>query len=369
MPTTIEHWQQSNIFSVSLRGHDKYIPQQPPETLAADLGSSSDLVPKTDLTYYLQTKEGDANFNSTYDSFYSPADFKMNAITLRTPIILPETVSYEVSIKVNGAEIELMPVPQAEDHNLKVYGTACDVSIWEDDYFEISINIQGDWNELNWNDHNLAVCISGCYWYEGYKSIFPEGTKEWTLGDNYFKTNIMLQNRSGNDILKNRLFLDVVKSPMSFLLQGIRLSLFEDFLMTDEKLPRPYTCFYVDLLVNGKSVNKSLGLPYPASLDLLNTRLRSYNSVHNNKQGFSILVGDDIMMRVYLRNFTASYNSKIIQANLIGCASDCVTNSSSPVTVYELCAATPCVTKFAVNKPCTPAKRNPVVICETATGF
>jgi len=230
--------------------------------------------------------------------------------------------------------------------------------IWEDDFIEISVDFgdQSIWDQLSWNDNNMIVGISGCIWYEEYKSIFPGGTKTWNLGDAYFKTNVTLQNRSGNDIFSDRIFADIVKSPVSFLIQGLRLSMFEDKLMTEEELVRISSCFFVDILVNGRSVNLALGIERPIAIDSLLNTLKSFNSVYDNVTGYPVVVGDDILIKIYQKNRTAKYNGKILQVILFGCASDCVTLVGEAVTVYELCATTPCVAKFTVEVNCDPNK-------------
>lgn len=366
MAITIENWQQANVFTVTLRGHEQYIPL-PEEPVREDTFDPASLN-QSDIDIMIQNDDDKTNYNTIFDSYYAPADFKMKTITLRLPEQLPKTVEYAISIKVNGAEIELFPIPELQDHNQKIYGTECDVHIWEDDFIQISVTIEEDkWKKLSWNNHNLIVAVAGCFWYEEYASIFEDATQEWSEGASYFKTNITLQNRSGNDVFSDRIFADIVRSPISFILQSLRLSMFEDELMTDDKFPRIGSCFFVDVLVNGRSVNDKLGLPRPVSIDSLEQNLKSYNSVHDDVTGYPVLLGDDLLIRVYQRNLTAKFNSKILQVILIGCAPDCATLIATPVSVYELCTTEPCVTKFSMTKKCdtVPTKKNPIISCKT----
>jgi hypothetical protein len=370
MSTTIKNWQQSNVFTVTLRGHEQDIPlpEDPVRQDEFDVVAAS----KSDINSLLTTFGEKVNYNTLYDSYYAPTDFKLRAITFRLPEQLPDNMEYNISFKVNGAEIDLFPIPELQDSNQKIYGTECDVHIWEDDFIQVSVEIdQGQWSRLSWGNHNMTVGVSGCVWYEEYASIFLDylssipDEKSWTEGDAFFKTNITLQNRSGNDIFSDRVFADIVKSPMSFLLQSVRISMFEDELMTDEKLPRTGSCFLVDILANGRSVNEILNLPRPAAIDSIDQNLLSYNSTHNNVAGFPIIIGDDILIKIYQRNITAKYNSKIMQVILIGCAQDCLTLIATPVSIYELCTTEPCVAKFTADRKCdtVPVKKNPIILC------
>ena len=52
----------------------------------------------------------------------------------------------------------------------------------------------------------------------------------WSEGDKWYKTSILLQNRSGNEEISDRTFLDIVRSPFEFLIQGMSMSIFLDYL-------------------------------------------------------------------------------------------------------------------------------------------
>jgi hypothetical protein len=356
MSTSIEYWQQANPFTITLRGHQRNIPY-PDSEILKDSYNPEQYKLENDITSLIQQVTGNNNYNKTYDSFYSPVDFKFSAITIRLPDALPEKAEYKISFKINGGEIELLPIPQLQNYNIMIYGTECDIHVWEDDFIEVSVDFSDEsiYELLTWNNNNMTIALCGCFWYEAYKNAFPEGTKEWELGDAYFKTNITLQNRSGNDLFTDRFFSDIVKSPVSFLIQGIRLSMFSDNLMTDDKLTRTNSCFYVDILVNGKSVNAALDIERPISIDSLETNLKNYNSTYNNISGYPVIVGDDILIKVYQKNQTAKFNSRILEVILFGCASDCATLQSDSVSVYELCATTtPCESKFTVEVNCNP---------------
>lgn len=353
----IDYWQQSNPFTITLRGHHQDIPFPDQGILKSDFDPILYKQQQSGLNSLINQMTGSNNYNKIYDSFFAPTDFKFSAITMRLPSPLPERTEIKVSFRVNGGEIELLPIPELQSYNQMIYGTDCDLHIWEDDYIEITVDFGDEsiWQELKWNDNNMIVGIAGCIWYEEYESIFPGGQKSWELGDSYFKTNITLQNRSGNDLLTDRIFADIVRSPVSFLIQGLRLSMFEDELMTDDKLPRIGSCFFVDVLVNGRSVNAALGIERPVAIDSINNSLRVFNSPsYDNVSGYPVVVGDDILIKIYQKNPTAKYNGKIIQVHLFGCASDCVTLVGEAVSVYELCATTPCEAKFTVEQNCDP---------------
>jgi hypothetical protein len=130
--------------------------------------------------------------------------------------------------------------------------------------------------------------------------------------------------------------------------------MFEDNLMTDTILKKNSSCFFVDILVNGKSVNAALGIERPIAIDTISNTLKSFNSQYDNVTGYPVIVGDDILIKIYLKNPNVRYNGKIIQVVLFGCSSDCATLISDSVTVYELCASTPCVSKFTVEVNCDP---------------
>lgn len=360
MATNIKLWQKSNTFSLTLRGHDKYIPLPPPSITDDMVDENPTLNPEVEIQNLLTSREGNPNFNTLYDSFYMPSDCRLTAFTVRLPDQLPESATMTVSFKINGTEIDLFPIPEMEDNNIKVYTTDYGLTIWEDDFVEIDVQISEEvWNLLTWNSHNIVVALAGSMVYSEYAEISGESNIDigWELGDSYYPAAIKLQNRSGNDVFKNRLFVDVVKSPMSFFIQEVRLSMFEDYIMTNSKFPRENNCFFVDILVNGKNIATELSLPYPTSLDILNNSLRAYNSTLGKTNGYSVLVGDDILIRVYTQNLKARYNGKILEAILLGCSSDSVVPTVDSVSVYELCAVgTPNIAKFTVTKPCVPVK-------------
>lgn len=360
MATNIKVWQQTNTFALTLRGHDKYIPLATPTISDETVSANPYLDPTIEIQNLLQAREGNTNYNTLFDSFFMPTDCRLSAICIRLPEQLPLEANYTISFKLNGTEVELFAIPEMEDSNLKIYSTGCDLTVWEDDFVEIDVQIDSDtWKKLSWNNHNVVVSISGNVLYSEYAKLSNEYSTEigWELGDSYYPTSITLQNRSGNDIFKNRVFADVVKSSVSFMLQEVRLSMFEDYLMTSARFPRPYNCFFVDILVNGKNIASTLGLPYPTPMDILNNSLRAYNSSLNKSQGYPVLISDDLMVRIYTQNITARYNGKILEVLLIGCSSDSLSEIIDSVSVYELCAVSePCTAKFSVTKPCVPVK-------------
>lgn len=373
-PLTIEPYQQGNPFALTLRGHSTIIPY--PEEYVLKEDYNPDVYINASLSYSEQVIElaGESNFNPIYDSFFAPVDCKLKAITLRLLKPLPETNEYKVSIKLNGGEIELLPVPRNQDHNQLTYGVECDLHIWEDDFIEITVDVGGigDYERLSFPNHNMVTAISGCIVYDEYKDIFPGGTIPWEEGDEFFKTNLTLQNRSGNNDITDRIFMDVVRSPITFLIQGIRLSMFEDRLITVDLYERVSGCFFLDILVNGKSVNRALQIDAPAAIDTLDNSLKSYNSgSYDNKNGYPVRIGDDVILKIYQLNRTAKYNGKIAECILFGCSSDCVNLATQAISVYELCSTEPCIAKFTVEQNCdpnklltAPNKTNPIIDIE-----
>lgn len=368
MTQCIYQWQQSNSLSITLHGHSKNIPI-PSATVTADEFDIDVFNSKNSPAQLaISQLSGTDTYNKIYDSFFAPADFKLSAITLRLPKSLPTGVTYQVSIRINGAESEAMSIPENQLENIIIYGEFCDIPIWEDDYIEIDVTY-GSGESLSWNDHNMTAAISGCIYYKGYESIFPAGKIKWNQGDAFYKTNITLYNRSGNDLFSDRCYADIVKSPISFLLQGIRLSMFEDLLMTDLRYDRGSTCFYASILINGKNLNANLGLSDPVSIESVGANLKSYSSgIYNDVAGYPVFAGDDILIKIYQKNHHAKFNGKILQLVLFGCGSDCINAISSNVTIYELCGLVPCEPKFATGKSCEPTnfadgpnKQNPIL--------
>lgn len=195
---------------------------------------------------------------------------------------------------------------------------------------------------------NYTAYDSGGDYYIGFPLI------AWESGDNWYKTNVHLQNRSGNDTIKDRIFLDMIKSPMEFLFQGIRFSLFEDYLRVVDKIAERIVCVYLDILVNGKSLLPYTNFPRPLQIDTSLT-YRSYDlALFNDDAGFPIRFGDNLDVRVYLSNQHIKYNGKLTNVQLYGCSPDCAAFDSPIIAVYQPCAQEPCVWKFSQVQRCEP---------------
>ena len=448
---TIQPWRVGNSFSVTLRGHWQKIPtEESTTTLASDYDPYA-----AASTYDSDIREvvGTTNYNTVYDSFYAPVDFRLSGVTLRLPVPLAQKAQYDIQLKINGGLIEKIQIPEFEDHNMKKYTLDCDFLIYEDDFIEVSITINNV-DLVTFNENNLTCAISGCVSYINYKELWAdefarvattaniilagpqtidgvatiagdvvlvknqtigtddglyvvaagawardasyptlasledviihvtEGTTnisddstnytavddgtgtffigypliEWETGDNWYKTNIHLQNRSGNDTLQDRVYLDMVKSPMNFLFQGIRLSLFEDHLMVVEQIRERIVCLYIDILVNGRSLLTYTDFPRPMQIDTSQVHKTYDMALFNNEAGFAIRFGDSIDVRVYLRNPHTKYNGKLLNVSLYGCSPDCAVFDSPTIAVYEPCDDEPCEWKFSIVQRCEPEK-------------
>jgi len=445
----IQPWRVGNLFTLTLRGHWQKIPTEESSTyLASDYNPNA-----ASSTFDPQIREvvGTTNYNTLYDSFYSPVDFKISGITFRMPTPLVKNTQFDIKVKVNGGIIEELEIPEYEDHNMKRYEVDCDFLIYEDDFVEIAITVDG---EATFNENNIVCSIAGCTSYLMYKEIFADemaraattknivlsGTQtvdgvalqsgdkvvvknqsiitdngyytvsgaiwsrvsgypsmaslqdviihvtegstnksddttnytvvtdsdgnlvfgfpliEWESGDNWFKTNIYMQNRSGNETISDRVFMDMVKSPMNFLFQGIRLSLFEDNLKVVDQIRDRVVCIYIDILVNGRSILDYTNFPRPMQIDIDQTFKEYDMSLFNNESGFPIRFGDNIDIRAYLRNPYTKYNGKLLNVAIYGCSPDCAAFDSPIVAVYEPCDQDPCVWKYSIVQRCEPEK-------------
>jgi len=449
--STLQPWRIGNQFAITLRGHWQKIPtEENTTTLASDYDPYA-----VDATFDSQIRDviGTTNYNTVYDSFYAPVDFKISGLTFRMPQPLPKNAQYEITFKVNGGTIEKIQIPEFEDHNMKKYDVDCDFLIYEDDFVEISIKITGE-DLVTFNENNVTCTIAGCVSYLMYKELWAEefavaattqnitlsGTQtvdgvalavgdvvlvknqtidandglwvvsdvawtrvpgyptlasledviihvtdgltnksddttnytavddgaggffigypliSWESGDNWYKTNIHLQNRSGNDTIQDRVYLDMVKSPMNFLFQGIRLGLFEDHLMVVDKIRERVVCIYIDILLNGRSILPYTNFPRPLQIDVEQTYKNYDIPVFDDQNGLPVRFGDNIDIRAYLRNQHTKYNGKIMNVELYGCSPDCAAFDSPLVAVYQPCEEEPCVWKFSIVQRCEPEK-------------
>jgi hypothetical protein len=169
----------------------------------------------------------------------------------------------------------------------------------------------------------------------------------------YFKQDLLLQNRSGNREISDRYLIDQIRSPISFQLQSIRLSAFEDELVEADIFQRPPSCFYVDVVVNNKSILPLLGFDQPISLDTVNDNYKVFDLEFLSNTGFAIKRGDKIELRIYQRNRNAKYNGKIIQCYLAGCQEYKNMDAVDIVGVFELCdELDPCRAEVTDTEPC-----------------
>jgi len=445
--STFQPWRQGNHFTVTLRGHWQKIPEPTGVLLLSDY--ESELLSEQ-FDSQIREVVGTTNYNTLYDSFYAPVDFKIRGLTVRMPQPVPKKAQLEISVKVNEGVIDKFVIPEFEDHNMKRYELDCDFLIYEDDFIEIEVTFSG-YESLSFNENNIVVALSGCVSYLMYKELWADlfaraattqeitlsGTQtvdgvalevgdtvlvknqstttdnglyivssgawtrspgypdlaslenvvvhitegdtnksddatnftaiendgdyfigyplmSWEEGDNWYKTNIHLQNRSGNDTIQDRVFMDMLKSPMNFLFQGIRMSLFKDDLRVVECFREKVFCIYLDILVNGRSILPYTNFPRPIPIDT-NELFRSYDmAAFDDSQGFPVRFGDSIDVRAYLQNTHTKYNCKLLNVVLYGCSPDCAAFDSPIVAVYEPCEEEPCVWKFAIVERCEP---------------
>jgi hypothetical protein len=340
----IYDYQQGNHFAITMRGHLRKIPS---------------------------TTDALDNYSILYDSCYSPTDFKIKSVTIRSAIRFPEGGDIQVKLIVNGGALELFPIPYGENDNIKTYSSGCDLTIWEDDKIEVEVIFSGDYSKLLWNDHNIVVSLDGAHFYEGYVGSLFEGEPDpaeqsseyddeemydnmysWTEGANWYKTAVRLQNRSGYDLLKNQVIMDTVKSPTTFLIQGVSVSIFNDKLTTLGLLDSPETCFYIDIFANGNSILSTLGASSPISLKSTGDT-KVLELAYNTVSGYSVKTGDDLSFKILLKNVRAKYNGKIIQCHLYGSCMDMATENPTQIAVYEPCeTAEPCTMKYEISTAC-----------------
>ena len=129
--TEIQPWRQGNHFALTLRGHWQKIPEPTATILASDYDSS--LLSGT-FDSRIRDVVGTTNYNTVYDSFYAPVDFKLRGITVRMPSPVPKGAQLTITVKVNDGVMETFTVPEYYDHNLKRYELDCDYLIYEDDF-------------------------------------------------------------------------------------------------------------------------------------------------------------------------------------------------------------------------------------------
>lgn len=193
---------------------------------------------------------------------------------------------------------------------------------------------------------------------------------EWEEGDKWFKGQIHLQNRSGNEELTDRVVVDTVKATHNFLVQGISISAWNDPLMIVELLRSPTYCLYIDILVNGRSILASLNFPRPILLDTDKIFEEFDLDIFNDSEGYPIRFGDVVSLKLYQQNPYIRTNGKIIQCSLYGCGPDCSNIESPVVSIYEPCGDEPCEFKYKISDNCDPdaakeLRKNPEVVTTT----
>jgi hypothetical protein len=78
--------------------------------------------------------------------------------------------------------------------------------------------------------------------------------------------------------------------------------------------------------------------------------------VFNNIEGYPVIIGDIITVRVYQKNESAKFNHKLVNVIVYGCSPDCVLEKAESVSVYEPCESdNVCVAKFTLPGQCNPA--------------
>lgn len=190
---------------------------------------------------------------------------------------------------------------------------------------------------------------------------------EWNEGDDYYKTNMLLENKSGYVDITTNVELDSLRSPINMLVQGVHISIFEDYLMSIEsRYNIPLSCFFFDILVNYKSILPYLDIPRPIQVDPSVTFQNYDLTEYTRSVGYPIVIGDDVQIRIYNKNGTARHNGKKIQVLLYGCAPDCAALDSPLVSIYEPCEAAPCDWKFAIVDKCEPV---PPVAASSISGL
>ena len=167
---TIQPWRQANRFTITTHGHWSGIPT-PAETVRL---SEYDPYATDDVSPQIREIASDGNYNTVYDSFYAPLDFQLSGIAVKLPVFLLEGISYRVSVKINGSQLEIIEIPEDEDHNQKQYSIDCTTVIYEDDFIELDVQFSGNTDLLSFNSHNLVFSISGCAWYGMYKAIYAD---------------------------------------------------------------------------------------------------------------------------------------------------------------------------------------------------
>jgi len=465
---TIQPWRQANRFTLTMRGHWSGIPEGS-NTVAL---SNYDPFALDTVTPLIREIASDGNYNTIYESFYAPLDFQLSAIAFKLPNFLPKGIAYKIKMRINGSQVDLIDIPEDEDHNQKQLNIECSSIIYEDDFIELEVVFNGNVDLLSFNANNVVFSISGCAWYGMYKAIYADleatvatteniilsgvqvidgfnvidddvvlvkdqtnlsenglwvvslsdwvryedyvsdqtigemgslydlvifvtngdtqnstdttnyvftesgaGASEiplidWNEGDSWYKGNIHLQNRSGNEILTDRVIIDTVKATHNFLIQGVSLSVFNDPLTVVKKLKDTTYCFYLDILVNGRSILPSIGFPRPISLDSSENLVQNYDmDVFNDTEGYPVRFGDVVSLKLYQKNPYIRINGKIIQAILYGCGPDCATLDNPLVSVYEPCEDTPCEWKYTSTNECDPetakAKRKDPAVLQT----
>jgi hypothetical protein len=362
----IQKYQQGNYFSMSLKGHYRNIPVPEPKTYkVSDFDFTYN---NSNISDVIREISGTGNYNTVYDSAYAPVDFKLSCLSVRIPNRLPEGEEIQLSFKINGSEIEVLPIPEARNDNIKIYGSECDLTIWEDSKIEVEVSFEGDYNNLSWNDHNITFTIGGVCLYSEYTgTIFDEIVDEdeylqnrdkfvsWNKGANWYKNSLRLQNRSGNDIFKDRSFLDITKCPYEMLIQSVQISLFEDKLTEDDVYNIKERCLFIDIISNGKSIFDTVGGEKPVSI---NSTTGIYTidilGLFDDTNGFKLNIGDDIFVKIYQKNTKAKYNGNIAQCYLFGSSPDSATEDGTIVSVYSKCddVTEECSIKYEVDVNC-----------------
>ena len=156
-----EPFRQSSSFVVNLRGHWSGIPN-----IKEDYNNKI-------FSQLDEISNSRANYNVFYDSFFAPMDFKISAISVKMPKPITSGSNLLINILVDGSKVENCQVRVNEFHNIKIYSEDCDVTIYEDSFVEIVVE-SDDYSSLTFNENNIVVSISGCFYAKYYKQIWAD---------------------------------------------------------------------------------------------------------------------------------------------------------------------------------------------------
>lgn len=176
---------------------------------------------------------------------------------------------------------------------------------------------------------------------------FSKFLMEWEQGCFWWKTNILLQNRSGLDRCGHNTLLDIIMSPMDFIIQGVSIVFWDDKLV--KTFSNKEFCTFLDIMVNEESIFPFIDEDNPIKIDISNPTFTKADISFNTDDGLPVSNKNLLSIITQFNNRYEKLNGKRVQCYLSGCTPDCYFAADQFVAVYDVCDDDQC--QFSLKTP------------------